>query len=203
MNPAFLTTGCRRIERLRLSPEKLKITGFQSPAGDHEQGPLSIDEFVGRGAPQHKWLWIADSDALAGLGIYQHDVLVVNRVGKADPGRSAIGHTKTWAKLVNFASRKCRRQVVWFTCPTLFDVTSSSRSLLSKRCGVGDTFDLFAMPARCNAGRLMEVIDALNVRFGRGAVRIGTTSEGGRKWEVRRGQLSSVSTGSWGTFSLR
>ncbi|HHG4904338.1 TPA: hypothetical protein ACPWGP_003378 [Pseudomonas aeruginosa] len=88
MNSAFLTPG-RRIERLRLSPEKLKITGFQSPAGDHEQGPLSIDEYVGLGAP-HIWLWIADSDALAGLGIYRHDVLVVNRVGKADPGRAAI-----------------------------------------------------------------------------------------------------------------
>jgi len=88
MNSAFLTPG-RRIERLRLSPEKLKITGFQSPAGDHEQGPLSIDEFIGLGAP-HIWLWIADSDALAGLGIYQHDVLVVNRVGRADPGRAAI-----------------------------------------------------------------------------------------------------------------
>ncbi len=88
MNTAFLTPG-RRIERLCLSPEKLKITGFQSPAGDHEQGPLSIDEYVGLGAP-HIWLWIADSDALAGLGIYQHDVLVVNRVGKADPGRAAI-----------------------------------------------------------------------------------------------------------------
>lgn len=88
MNTAFLTPG-RRIERLRLSPEKLKITGFQSPAGDHEQGPLSIDEYVGLGAP-HIWLWIADSDALAGLGIYQHDVLVVNRIGRADPGRAAI-----------------------------------------------------------------------------------------------------------------
>ncbi|MDI3811993.1 hypothetical protein QK414_29135 [Pseudomonas aeruginosa] len=88
MNSAFLTPG-RRIERLRLSPEKLKITGFQSPAGDHEQGPLSIDEFIGLGAP-HIWLWIADSDALAGLGIYKHDVLVVNRVGRAEPGRAAI-----------------------------------------------------------------------------------------------------------------
>ena len=88
MNTAFLTPS-RRIERLCLSPEKLKITGFQSPAGDHEQGPLSIDEFVGLGA-SHIWLWIADSDVLAGLGIYQHDVLVVNRVGKADPGRAAI-----------------------------------------------------------------------------------------------------------------
>lgn len=88
MNTAFLTPG-RRIERLCLSPEKLKITGFQSPAGDHEQGPLSIDEFVGLGAP-HIWLWIADSDALAGLGIYENDVLVVNRVGQAAPGRAAI-----------------------------------------------------------------------------------------------------------------
>ncbi|MCO6057279.1 hypothetical protein NG726_11415 [Pseudomonas sp. MOB-449] len=88
MNTAFLTPG-RRIERLCLSPEKLKITGFQSPAGDHEQGPLSIDEYVGLGAP-HIWLWIADSDALAGLGIYQNDVLVVNRIGRADPGRAAI-----------------------------------------------------------------------------------------------------------------
>lgn len=88
MNTAFLTPG-RRIERLCLSPEKLKITGFQSPAGDHEQGPLSIDEYVGLGAP-HIWLWIADSDALAGLGIYKNDVLVVNRVGHAAPGRAAI-----------------------------------------------------------------------------------------------------------------
>ena len=88
MNSAFLTPG-RRIERLCLSPEKLKITGFQSPAGDHEQGPLSIDEYVGLGAP-HIWLWSADSEALAGLGIYKHDVLVVNRVGRAEPGRAAI-----------------------------------------------------------------------------------------------------------------
>lgn len=80
MNTAFSTSG-RRIEHLCLSPEKLKITGFQSPAGDHEQGPLSIHEFVGLGAP-HIWLWIADSDALAGLGIYQHDVLIVNRVAR-------------------------------------------------------------------------------------------------------------------------
>ncbi|WP_279382374.1 hypothetical protein [Pseudomonas sp. 43(2021)] len=41
---------------------------------------MSIDEFVGLGAP-HIWLWISGSDALAGLGIHQHDVLVVNRVG--------------------------------------------------------------------------------------------------------------------------
>lgn len=88
MNTAFSTPG-RRIERLCLSPEKLKITGFQSPTGDHEQGPLSIDEFVGLGAP-HIWLWIADSDALAGLGINRNDVLVVNRTGLAAPGRAAI-----------------------------------------------------------------------------------------------------------------
>ncbi len=88
MNTAFSTPG-RRIEHLCLSPEKLKITGFQSPAGDHKQGPLSIDEFVGLGAP-HIWLWIADSDALAGLGIYQHDVLIVIRVGQVAPGRAAI-----------------------------------------------------------------------------------------------------------------
>lgn len=79
MNTVFSTSG-RPIERMCLSSEKLKITGFRSPAGDHGQGPLSIDEFVGLGAP-HIWLWISGSDALAGLGIHQHDVLVVNRVG--------------------------------------------------------------------------------------------------------------------------
>lgn len=202
MDTAFLTPGCR-IERLRLSPEKLKITGFQSPASDHEQGPLSIDEFDDRGAPQHKWHWIADSDALAGLGIYQHDVLVVNRVGKADPGRSAIGHTKTWVKLVNFASRKWQKTggVVYLTDPVRCDKQLKITPV--EKVWGGDTFDLFAMSARCNAGRLMEVIEALNVRFGQGTVRIGTTSEGGREWEVRRGRLSSVFTGSWGTFSLR
>jgi len=88
MNTAFRTPG-RRMERLCLSPEKLKITGFQAPAGDHEQGPLSIDEFVSLGAP-HIWLWIADSDALAGLGVHKNDVLVVNRASQAAPGRAAI-----------------------------------------------------------------------------------------------------------------
>jgi DNA polymerase V len=108
MNTAFLTLG-RRIERLCLSPEKLKITGFQSPAGDHEQGPLSIDEYVGLGSPQI-WLWIADSDALAGLGIYQHDVLVVNRVGQAAPGRAAIviiDHEFKLCSILTDAEKKC------------------------------------------------------------------------------------------------
>ena len=85
---AFKTRG-RRLAQLALSQARLKITGFQSPAEDHAQLPLSIDEAIGWGAP-NLWLWLVNSEALAGLSIHQGDVLVVDRAGDVEPGRAVI-----------------------------------------------------------------------------------------------------------------
>ncbi|QLF20636.1 DUF4113 domain-containing protein [Pseudomonas aeruginosa] len=59
------------------------------------------------------------------------------------------------------------------------------------------TPDMFAEPPRRNCGKLMETIDLLNARFGRGAVRVGTVWPGGRAWEMRREMLSPAYTSSW------
>lgn len=59
------------------------------------------------------------------------------------------------------------------------------------------TPDLFAEPPRKNVGRLMETIDVLNARYGRGAVRVGTVWPGGRDWEMKREMLSPAYTSSW------
>ena len=61
----------------------------------------------------------------------------------------------------------------------------------------GYTPDMFAEPPRKNVGRLMETIDVLNARYGRGAVRVGTIWPGGRAWEMRRERLSPAYTSSW------
>jgi DNA polymerase V len=61
----------------------------------------------------------------------------------------------------------------------------------------GHTPDLFAEPPRKNVERLMEAIDVLNARYGRGAVRVGAVWPGGRPWEMRREMLSPSYTSSW------
>ncbi|MDM8347667.1 Y-family DNA polymerase [Pseudomonas sp. sp1636] len=64
----------------------------------------------------------------------------------------------------------------------------------------GYTPDLFAEPPRKNVERLMETIDVLNQRFGRGVVRVGTIWPGGRAWEVKRELLSPAYTSNWGAL---
>jgi DNA polymerase V len=88
MTQAFSTPG-RRSDRLTNLPEKLKITGFSSPAADYECQALSIDEIVGLGAP-HIWLWRLKSDALAAFGLHANDTLVVNRQTELTDGRFAV-----------------------------------------------------------------------------------------------------------------
>lgn len=61
----------------------------------------------------------------------------------------------------------------------------------------GYTPDLFAEPPRKNVGKLMETIDLLNARYGRGAVRVGTVWPEGRAWEMKREMLSPSYTTSW------
>lgn len=71
-------------------------------------------------------------------------------------------------------------------------------ALLTNLCQAdGYTPDMFAEPPRKNVGKLMETIDLLNQRYGRGAVRVGTVWPGGRAWEMRREMLSPSYTSSW------
>lgn len=88
MSDTFTTPGRRSASLINL-PEKLKITGFSSPAADYECLQPSLDEIVGIGAP-HIFLWRLKSEALAGLSLHTNDTLVVNRQTEFHPGRIAV-----------------------------------------------------------------------------------------------------------------
>lgn len=50
--------------------------GFPSPALEHAEPPLSIDEMVGLREPS-RWLVRAEGDSLKNIGIFDKDVMVV------------------------------------------------------------------------------------------------------------------------------
>ena len=52
--------------------------GFPSPALEYAEPPLSLDELVGLREPS-RWLVRADGESLRDLGIYNRDVLIVDR----------------------------------------------------------------------------------------------------------------------------
>lgn len=52
--------------------------GFPSPAADYEELTLSIDELVDLRTP-HVYLARVDGPSMTGAGIYEGDVLVINR----------------------------------------------------------------------------------------------------------------------------
>lgn len=52
--------------------------GFPSPAEEYQEAPLSIDERVGVGKPS-VFMLIAWGDSMSGLGVYDGDLLVVDR----------------------------------------------------------------------------------------------------------------------------
>ena len=79
----------RRLSSLALAQQRLKVTGFSSPAEDYALFPPSIDAAVGWGAP-NLWLWLVDSDALVGLGVHRNDVLVVDRALEPVAGNVVI-----------------------------------------------------------------------------------------------------------------
>lgn len=89
MSEAFISPG-RRSATLANLTEKIKITGFSSPAADYEQLQLSLDEITGLGAP-HIFFWRLTSESLAGLGLHAGDLLIVNRQTELTPGRIAVG----------------------------------------------------------------------------------------------------------------
>ena len=63
--------------------------GFPSPAQDHMDQPLSLDELMDVDAP-HAYLVQASGDSMIGVGIFDGDVMVVNRKLDAAPGHIVI-----------------------------------------------------------------------------------------------------------------
>lgn len=60
---------------------QLRITGFQSPAADDAERPLSLDALIGLGAP-HIWPVRVDDNTLELFGMYQGDILIVGSIGQ-------------------------------------------------------------------------------------------------------------------------
>lgn len=54
------------------------ITGFESPASDYLQLPLSLDELL-IDHPSATFIGRADGDSMQGIGIFNGDILIVDR----------------------------------------------------------------------------------------------------------------------------
>ncbi|WP_298189549.1 translesion error-prone DNA polymerase V autoproteolytic subunit [uncultured Pseudomonas sp.] len=63
--------------------------GFPSPAQDHLEQKLSLDELLEIDAP-HTYLVRADGESMIGAGIFDGDVLVVSRALQANSGDIVI-----------------------------------------------------------------------------------------------------------------
>lgn len=63
--------------------------GFPSPAQDHLEQKLSLDELLEIDAP-HTFLVRADGESMVGAGIFDGDVLVVSRALQASSGDIVI-----------------------------------------------------------------------------------------------------------------
>ena len=63
--------------------------GFPSPAADYEEVTLSIDELVDLRTP-HVYLVRVEGPSMVGAGIYDGDVLVVNRALEARSGQIVV-----------------------------------------------------------------------------------------------------------------
>lgn len=65
--------------------------GFPSPAADYEEVTLSIDELVDLRTP-HVYLVRVEGPSMIGAGIYDGDVLVVNRALEARSGHVVVAY---------------------------------------------------------------------------------------------------------------
>ncbi len=65
--------------------------GFPSPAADYEEVTLSIDELVDLRTP-HVYLVRVEGPSMVGAGIYDGDVLVVNRALEARAGHVVVAY---------------------------------------------------------------------------------------------------------------
>ncbi|KKJ95984.1 umuDC operon-like protein [Stutzerimonas stutzeri] len=65
--------------------------GFPSPAADYEEVTLSIDELIDLRAP-HVYLVRVEGPSMIGAGIYDGDVLVVNKALEARSGHIVVAY---------------------------------------------------------------------------------------------------------------
>ncbi|MCF6780947.1 LexA family protein [Stutzerimonas stutzeri] len=65
--------------------------GFPSPAADYEEVTLSIDELIDLRTP-HVYLARVDGPSMTGAGIYDGDVLVINRALEARSGDIVVAY---------------------------------------------------------------------------------------------------------------
>ncbi|MCQ4297514.1 translesion error-prone DNA polymerase V autoproteolytic subunit [Pseudomonas stutzeri] len=65
--------------------------GFPSPAADYEEVTLSIDELIDLRTP-HVYLVRVEGSSMIGAGIYDGDVLVVNRALEARSGHIIVAY---------------------------------------------------------------------------------------------------------------
>lgn len=63
--------------------------GFPSPAQDHMEGTLSLDELMNIRAPQ-TYLARADGDSMIQVGIFDRDILIIDRGREAEKGEIVI-----------------------------------------------------------------------------------------------------------------
>lgn len=63
--------------------------GFPSPAQDHLEREISLDEILQIRAP-HTYLVRSGGDSMIGAGIYDGDLMVVDRSREAEPGDIVI-----------------------------------------------------------------------------------------------------------------
>lgn len=65
--------------------------GFPSPAADYEELTLSIDELIDLRTP-HVYLARVEGPSMIGAGIYDGDVLVINRALEARSGHIVVAY---------------------------------------------------------------------------------------------------------------
>lgn len=65
--------------------------GFPSPAADYEEQTLSIDELVDLRTP-HVYLARVDGDSMIGVGVYDGDILVINRALEPRSGDVVVAY---------------------------------------------------------------------------------------------------------------
>jgi DNA polymerase V len=63
--------------------------GFPSPAADHLEQKISLDELLDLRAP-HMYLVRIEGDSMTGAGIFCGDIAIVNRALEAEPGHIVI-----------------------------------------------------------------------------------------------------------------
>ncbi|WP_028693912.1 LexA family protein [Pseudomonas cremoricolorata] len=113
--------------RLRMPVYAFHIpAGFPSPAADHLDRPISLDELFSLRAP-HVYLVKVDGDSMRGAGIHSGDLLIVDRDKQAKHGDIVIA-------AIN-GEPMCKRL---HQCADELSLHSENPAFVPRRVGEGD-----------------------------------------------------------------